>query len=198
MELDELKQMWKQTPVEKNLNTDIMNLIQHKTYGPLAALKSTFRKQILLMSIIPFVLLATNINDVDTVLTNVLFWSYVAFCISMIILAYYNYRLASKMEVMDEVVRTNLEQQINLLEKRAKFEIVFLRGVMLFFITLVEVLPYFQHYRMLDKWHSLPLIVRIGAYVGLLSLQYFASRRMKQRRVGRHLVYLKQLVNEMQ
>ncbi len=139
-----------------------------------------------------------NLQDVHKVFTSVLFWSYVAFCIGMIIFAYYNYRIASKMEVMDGMVRTNLEHQINLLEKRAKLEIVALRCTLLFFIALIEVLPYFQHYRMLDKWHSLPLMVRISAYAGILLLQYILNRKIKQRKVGRHLDYLKELVNEMQ
>ena len=40
MELDDLKQAWKQNKsIIKPKNTDIMNLIQHKTYGPVAALK---------------------------------------------------------------------------------------------------------------------------------------------------------------
>jgi hypothetical protein len=116
----------------------------------------------------------------------------------MIVFAYYNYRIASNMEVMDGAVRTNLERQINLLEKRAKLEIVGLRCVLLFFIVLTEVLPYFQHYRMLDKWHSLPLLVRWGAYVGIFVLQYVLNRKIKQRKVDRHLDLLKDLVKEMQ
>jgi hypothetical protein len=127
-----------------------------------------------------------------------MFWSYVAFCIGIILFAFYNYRIVSKMENMDGMVRTNLEQQINLLEKRANLEIVGMRVVLLFFITLTEVLPYFQHYRMLDKWHSLSPFIRFGAYAALLVLQYFLNRRVKQRKVGRHLAYLKELAKEMQ
>ncbi|WP_242921672.1 hypothetical protein [Pontibacter liquoris] len=198
MELDDLKHIWQQTPARNTINKDIMEIIQHKSYGPVAALKRAFRKRIVLMAFLPFLLLMANLQDVHKVFTSVLFWSYVAFCIGMIIFAYYNYRIASKMEVMDGMVRTNLEHQINLLEKRAKLEIVALRCTLLFFIALIEVLPYFQHYRMLDKWHSLPLMVRISAYAGILLLQYILNRKIKQRKVGRHLDYLKELVNEMQ
>lgn len=196
MELDELKQMWKQTPV-KNLNKNIMELIQHKNYGPLAALKRVFRKQILLMILIPLMLLATNSNDINNVLTSIFFWCYVAFCAGTVSFAFYNYRIVRSMEMMDGVVKTNLEQQINLLEKRAQLEIIGLRVALLFFITLTEVLPYFQHYRMLDKWHSLPLTIRVSAYGTLLLLQYFLNKKIKQRKIGRHLAYLKELLNEM-
>jgi len=198
MELDDLKNTWQQTPVIKNKNTDIMEILQHKSYGPVAALKRAFRKQIVLMFLIPLMLLATNSQDIHGVLTSILFWSYVAFCISIIAFAYYNYRIVSKMEGMDAMVKTNLEQQIHLLEKRAKWEVVGERGVLLFFIVLVEVLPYLQHYRMLDKWHNLPVAIRFGAYTVLLLLQYFLSKKIKERKVGRHLSYLKELVKEMQ
>ena len=72
------------------------------------------------------------------------------------------------------------------------------RLVFLFFVLLLEVVPYFQHYRMLDKWHSLSLPLRIGAYAGFFLLQYILNRRLKEHRVGRHIAYLKELVGQMQ
>ncbi|TKK70348.1 hypothetical protein FC093_06270 [Ilyomonas limi] len=197
MELDDLKKMWQQTPV-KNINTDIMKILQQKSYGPVAALKKTFRRQMVLMFLIPLMLFTTNLHDIHGVLTSILFWSYVVFCIAIIVFAYYNYRIASKMEGMDAMIKTNLEQQVQLLEKRAKWEVAGMRGILLFFILLVEVVPYVQHYRMLDKWHSLPVAIRFGAYAMLLLLQYFLNKEIKQRKVGRHLTYLKELIKEMQ
>ncbi len=198
MELDDLKQIWNETPVKNNQNIKIMELIQHKNYGPLAALKRAYLKQIRLMSVIPLVLLAANLQDVHKVFNSVLFWSYVAFCAGIIMFAYYNYRIVRNMQSMDGVVKTNLEQQITLLERRANLEIITLRCVLLYFVLLLEVVPYFQHYRMLDKWHSLPVLVRIGAYAGLGLLQYFLNKRIKERKVGRHLTYLKEVVGQMQ
>lgn len=198
MELDDLKNIWKQSPEKNNLNTDIMELIQHKSYGPVSALKKVFRKQIALMAIIPLVLLTTNINNVEGVLTSILFWSYVAFCIGVIVFAYYNYRIVSKMEGMDAMVKDNLEQQVSLLEKRMKWEILGLRCVLLFFILLVEIVPYIQHYRMLSYWHDLSPFIRFGAYSALFLLQFFMNRRISERKMGRHIAYLKRLVSEMQ
>jgi len=198
MELDDLKNTWQQTPITKNKNWDIMEIIQQKSYGPVAALKRAYRKQMVLMLLIPLMLVAVNSQDIHGVLTSILFWSYVAFCIGVIVFAYRNYRVADKMSNMDVIVKTNLEQQIQLLEKRANWEIAGLRGVLLFFVVLLEVVPYVQHYRMLDKWHSLPVLARFGAYAALLALQYFMNKILKQRKVGRHLDYLKTLVQEMQ
>jgi len=198
MELDNFKQTWKQTPVKTGTNTDIMEIIHRKSYGPLAELKTTFKKQMIAMSVIPFVLLLTNISDVHAVLTSILFWSYVAFCIGIIAFAFYNYRIVRQLETMDGMVRATLERQIDLLEKRARMEVAGMRVVLLFFIVLVEVVPYLQHYRMLDKWHSLSPFLRFGAYALLLALQYFLNRSLKHRKVGRHLEYLKDLAAQLQ
>lgn len=175
-----------------------MQLIQHKSYGPLAALKKAFRKQILLMAIIPVFFIISNADNLSAVLNSVILWCYIAFCIGVIIFSYYNYQIVNKMEGMDSLVKTNLEQQINLLETRMKWKKTGLMVALIFFILLVEIVPYFQHYRMLDKWHALPAAIRYLSYAGLLVLQYFANTWVNDRRYGTHLKYLKELVKEMQ
>jgi hypothetical protein len=198
MELDDLKQSWKETPIPTPVNKNIMEMIQHKSYGPVAALKRGFRKQMIVMALMPFILLLTNASDISKPLTSVLYWSYVVVAIGVIIVAYYNYRIADKMQDMNGMVKANLEQQVSILQTRLRWKIIGLRIVFIFFIVLLEVLPYFQHYRMLDKWHSLPLLVRIAVYLGFLLLQYFISPVILQRKFGRHLNYLNTLVKEME
>ena len=197
MELDDLKQTWKETTIKKNKNTDIMDLMKHKSYGPIAALKREFRKQIVVMALLPLFLLITTIDDITKIYTNVLFWSYVAFCLGMIMFASMNYRIVEKMGMMDAKVISNLEQQIDLLETRLKWKLIGLRIILLFFIVLVEVVPYFQHYRMLDKWHSLSPLIRFGTYAAFLILQYFLSKLVSERKFGGHINYLKSLMKEM-
>ena len=197
MELDDLKRAWKQTEI-KNTNTDIMKLIQHKSYGPIAALKKEFRKQIIVMMIIPLLLVMTNADDIAQVLTSVMFWSYVAFCMGVVAFAYYNYRIVKKMEAMDGMVTSNLEQQVNNLETRLKWKVIGVRIALLYFILLTEIVPYFQHYRMLDKWHALSPAIRFGSYAALLLLQYFLSSMIIRRKFGTHLNYLKDLMREIQ
>ena len=198
MELDELKQTWKQTPIQKTINTDIMELIQHKSYGPLAAIKRSFRKDMMIMMIMPFILILTNLNDLNTVFSSIMFWSYVVFCAGIIGFVYYNYQLVRKMEGMDGMVKSNLRQQLDILETRLRWNIIGLRIAMIYFILLTEIVPYFQHYRMLDLWHSFPSIARYGTYAGLLILQYYVSRQVCNRKYGQHIEYLKKLVNDMQ
>ena len=198
MELDDLKQTWKQTPIHKPVNTDIMELIQHKSYGPVVALKKQFFKQIRLMIILPFLIFFTNLDDVHKVLTSVLFWTYIAFCVGLIVFSWFNYRIVQKMEGMDAMVKTNLEQQISILETRLKWHFTGVRIAFIFFVVLLEILPYFQHYRMLDKWHSLSPLIRFSSYAAFLALQYFTARPILYRKFGQHLKYLKSLVDDMQ
>ena len=196
MELDDMKQSWKRTDLKTNKNTDIMELVQHKTYGPVAALKREFRKQILLMALMPFLLITTNLDEPGRIFSSIIFWSYVLLCIGMVIFGYMNYRVAARMENRDTDLRSNLEQQVNILETRLKWKLIALRIVLAFFILLLETVPYIQHYRMLDKWHALPVLMRVGIYAGFLILQYFLSRRVNERKFGSHLSYLKELVRE--
>jgi hypothetical protein len=197
MELDDLKQSWKENTLKKPINKNIMEIIQNKSYGPVAALKRSYKKQMLGMSLLPLLILLTNLDDISRPLTSVMYWSYVAFCIGVVVFTFYNYRVADQMQDMNAMVKHNLEQQISLLEKRLHWKIIGLRIALLFFVVLTEVLPYFQHYRVLDKWHSLSPFIRYGFYLLLFMLQYYLSSRVLQNKFGRHLAYLKELTKEM-
>lgn len=199
MELDDLKGAWKANAITQTpINTDIMKIILQKSTGPIAQLKSGYRKQILFMSLLPFVLLLTNLDNIYGVLTSVMFWSYTVFCMAVIIVASLNYRTAARMEGMDRVVKPALEMHIDLLQKRLDGLVIGLRIALVYFIVLTEVLPYFQHYRMLAYWHSLSPFIRFGAYAILLIAQYFLGRKKLDYKFRRHLDHLKSLVGEMQ
>ncbi|MEO8174373.1 MAG: hypothetical protein ABI581_14865 [Sediminibacterium sp.] len=49
---------------------------------------------------------------------------------------------------------------------------------------LIEIVPYFQHYRMLDKWHSVPLVIRLLAYATLVVMQYTVSKSLQKEGLG--------------
>jgi hypothetical protein len=198
MELDELKHTWQQNQSIKTSNTNIMELIQQKTYGPLEGLKKSFRKQVVLMLILPLYFIVLGNSDLHHLLNSIIFWFYIAFCVGVAIFSYQNYQIVSKMNRMDRLVKENLEQQIDLLEKRMKWKTSAVRAALLFFIVLLEIVPYFQQYSMSDKWHSLAPWIRYSSYLLLFLIHYFVSNFAGQRKYGRHLQYLKELVREMQ
>jgi hypothetical protein len=149
------------------------------------------------MGLMPFILISSNMNNAGNIFTSVLFWSYVLLCIGMITFGYMNYRLAGKMEFRDENMKASLLQQIDTIEKRLGWKMIALRVAIIYFAVLVEVLPYFAHYRMVDKWHSLPVAARYGTYLAFFILQFFLSKSINKRKYGTHLAYLKQLTNDL-
>ena len=196
---NELKQQWQQGDELQNLkNKNIMDLIKNSSNGPVAALKKSFKRQMTVMVIVPMAIIVTNLPNIDKTLTSALFWFYILFCIGVIIFARLNFTVVKKMERMDGKVKSNLEQQIVILETRIRQNIIGIRIALLFFIVLTEILPYFQNFRMLNKWHSLSPFVRYGAYAALFLVQYFVSRAKSYRKFGQHISNLKELVKQME
>ena len=197
MELDDLKNTWKQDNQKQTKTPNIMEMIHQKSRGPIASLKTAFRKQMAAITVLMSMIIVTNARNVDSVSSNILFWSYIGFCLALIVAFYFNYRLTSKMESMDDRVKNNLEQHVALLEQRLKWQAIGARIVIVFFILLLEIIPHYQHLRMLDKWHSLSPWIRFFSYGAFFIFQYFIGNAVKKKRFGKHLDYLKNLLKEL-
>ena len=168
MELDELKSQWKQIDkIPKHKNQNIMELIQNKSHGPIAELKRSFKNQIIGMTVLPIAFIAANLEHIDKTSSSALFWFFLLFCISVITFARLNYAFVKKMEGMDKNIKSNLEQQTVILEARIRQKLIGITTAFFLFIILLEILPYFQHLRMLNRWHSLSPFIRFGAYAAV-------------------------------
>lgn len=199
MELDDLKKEWQESGRrQQSSNKNIIEIIQHKGYGPVAALKRSFRRQIIAMTVVPITIVAANIPNIDKMLVSILFWCYIIFCIGVVVFARMNYAVVKKMEVMDGMVKQNLELQVSILETRLRQNIIGIQVALLFFIILTEIVPYFQDFKMLNTWHGLSPFIRFGVYALLFLFQFFLSRAVSHHKFGRHIVHLKELVKEMQ
>jgi len=196
MELDDLKQAWQQADRQPAASPDVSELIHQKSRGSIALLRKAFRKQMLAVCALMAFFIATQARNVGSVSSHILFWTFLAFCGAMIGMLLWNYRLTHKMASMDARVVQNLEQHIALMEQRLRWQSIGARVVILFFILLLEVIPLYQHVRMLDTWHHLSPWIRFAAYAAYLAFQYVLSRTIAQRRFGRHLSHLKNLLNE--
>ena len=142
MELDDLKQAWKQGENQQTKTPHIMELIHQKSKSPIASLKTAFRKQMIAVTTMMSVIIITFAKKVDSVSSNLLFWTYIGFCLALMTAFLFNYRLTRRMETMGEQVKANLEQHVSLLEKRLKWQAIGARIVILFFILLLEVIPH--------------------------------------------------------
>ncbi len=197
MELDDLKQSW--TEAAKNikpLNTNIMEIIQNKSDGPVAYLKKSFRKGLVLIPVVVSMLII-NLSRKHEIFSDGLFWFYIIFCSLMMLYFFYNYRLIHKMQYMDNFVKANLEKQVEILENGLKWRLVITRGAFLVFIVLVEVLMYYRQEPSLVKWYAQPLIVRLAVYAALIAAWYFITKFAFKYRFGKHIQNLKKLVHQM-
>jgi hypothetical protein len=196
MELDDLKKAWKQENSKQTKTPDIMELIHQKSKGPIASLKNSFRKQMMFVTAMMTIVIATQAGNLDSISSNILFWTFIGFCLAMIFTFYINYRQTGKMASMDDKVKNNLIQYVDRMEQRLKWQNTGARIVILILILLLEIIPHYQHVRMLDTWHSLHPLIRFSSYAAYLVIQYFISRSVTQRKFGKHLDHLKTLLRE--
>ena len=196
MELDDLKKTWKQENQKQTKTPDIMELIHQKSKGPIASLKNSFRKQMIVVTALMSMVIATQAGNLDSTSSNLLFWTFIGFCLAMILTFYMNYRQTGKMEAMDEKVKNNLMKYVNMMEQRLRWQNIGARVVILFLILLLEIIPLYQHVRMLDTWNSLSPLIRFSSYAAYLVFQYYISRSVTRRKFGRHLDHLKSLLKE--
>ncbi len=198
MELDDFKQPWKDSTEKINpLNINIMELIQNKSYGPLAVLKHRFRKQLIILPFVMLMLMFTLSKHHD-IFSDVLFWCYVVICIMMCSYFFFSYRLISNMQYMEGKIKSNLEKQVHMLENFSKWRLIIVRIVFVAFIVLLEILMHYQQEPSLAKWHAQPFGLRIVCYAALFLVFYFFSKAAFKYKYGKHIQYLKSLVQQMQ
>jgi hypothetical protein len=198
MELDDLKNTWKQGKTKQQKTPDIMELIHQKSKAPLASLRHAFKRQMIAIAVLMMAITISNARNIESIPGYVLYFTYLVFCCALILAFYINYRKTGKMERMDKPVKDNLEEYVVQVEQRLKWQYVGSRFVVVLFIVLVEILPLFYHARILDRWHSVSPLIRFSSYALYFVLVYVVSRRVKQRKFGQHLDHLKELVQGMQ
>ncbi|MEO5889827.1 MAG: hypothetical protein ABIQ31_06210 [Ferruginibacter sp.] len=198
MELDDLKEQWKRSTENiKPSNNNIMQLIQNKSTGPLEKLKQRFKKPMVLLPLVVSMLII-NLSRRHDIFSDGLFWFYIGICLVVISYFFYSYRMVSKMQVMDEMVKANLEKQVQTLENSIKKRIVFIRVMAVLFIVLMEILMYYQQEPSFAKWYAQPLLLRLSCYIFLVVLFYFFTRSVKNKRYTKLITNLKELVSQMQ
>jgi len=197
MELDDLKQAWKEQNKQSSQNQNIMELIHQKSRGPVASLKEAFKKQVRFFICLMVAMIATQIRNLDNTAALIFIGTYILFCIGVALFFYQNYRITSELEGMDGNVKSSLERYVTVLQQRLKWQQIGARIVMLIFILLLEVVPFFLHGRILDKWHSLSPVIRFTAYAAFLAIQYFVGRSVEKQKFGQYLIYLKELTAEL-
>ena len=195
MELDQLKQQWQKASAQDTPpHRDVRHILRQAGKGPLASLKRNFRKQIILLVLV-FFIIANQFRD-RGLFNNLFVQFYLVFCLSLCIFFYYNYRMVKRLEKTDHPLIDHLINQVTLLEKRMRWHRMFTRIAVIVLILLVEIIPLFHNDRMLQKWHAVAPLIRIAVYAGFILLHYYVGKKLAGRRYGQHLQRLKNLLTD--
>ena len=198
MELDYLKKPWQQaTEKSRPADTNIMELIQNKSYGPVATLKNRFKKQMIIIPLL-FSFVLVQLSWHHNIYYNISFWLFLIAGIAMSGYFLYSYLLISKLQHMEHPVKANLEKQVNLLEKGYKWRLMGVRTLFVVYIILLEMLMYYKQEPSLVKWYAQPLAIRLLCYAALAIAFFFITRIVVNYKYGKHIRYLKELVQQMQ
>jgi hypothetical protein len=196
MELDELKQSWQKATEKMELpNRDVLELIQHRSEGPVAQLKRRFRKGMIL------ILLVTGFSLIElhgkSDLSEIMKWYLAGFCGMILIYFYLSYRLVSKMQEMQETVKANLQRQVHLLKTGLKWRLIVTRSMFVLYMVFLEAYMYLRPKDGLTQWRALPTGERLVIYAGIFLFMYLLTKYATTHRYKRHIEHLERLTEQM-
>ncbi len=196
MELDDLKDKWRNSdPTHTSTSKQkIMELIQQKSHGPVAALKKAFRKQLLIIPALAMLVGDALINPSRR--TDPFF----SLCFGIILLCgiffAVGYFSLDKMSKADAPVVDQLKRQLRSLQEMMLFyRIISFAGVLMLVIFL-EVYKDLWTGTAVADWFEVGLWLRIPAYGGLLFWAYTAFNTFFQKEYGKHLDELKKSLSD--
>lgn len=197
MELDDLKQSWnEQSKQELNpLNNDFMEMIHNKSYGPLAELKSKFKRQLITIFLaLPFIIYlflkypSFKYNG---------FMYYFIFIIFIAGSFYWlNYKLVNSMQQTDSTVKETIGKNLKILENNFRKYFIVGRVYLFICIILLETFMYLHELKDFETWYSYSIFIRIAGYIALFLVAHFVSKLTYEKNFGKHISYLKELLNK--
>lgn len=206
MELDSLKEAWgkQETTDLITKNTDIMELVQHKSYGPIATIKRKLTWQLVPIPIfLGVILLQIIIKPALLDKFKVLFseqplfmWGASAAMILLVAQFGFSYILLQKVQKTDLSIKGAVEKNLTLFEKSLKAQRVVGIIILTIFILLIEFgnkLPGKEF----DLLFSLNSEVRTLLYVAVLVFYFYFSKIMFQRQFGQHINFLKETLSKL-
>jgi hypothetical protein len=129
--------------------------------------------------------------------SDVLYWYFIGFCVGVMAYFYFNYRLVSRMQTMENSVKENLLQQIQTLQAGLKWRLIITRSLVVIFILLLELLLFLHQEPRFSGWYGQPLHIRLLAYAGAIVFFYLLTKFALHHRYGKHIRYLQTLTEQM-
>ena len=196
MELEDLKKSWQVfgeniAPPKK----EIAELIRSGSEQPLEKLKARFRKGMLLMPLVAAVVIIQFSHKKDFA-SQFLVWYLVCFSAVMLVYFSVNYRLVTKMQSNEGDVLSNLVRQTKLLTRLLQLRLLLMRGAMILFCVLSELLIYFRNGKGFESWQAHSITYRLSVYTLIFVLFFFFTRIAINHRYRKNILRLQSLIKE--
>ncbi|MFT4152603.1 hypothetical protein [Parafilimonas sp.] len=200
MELDELKQAWQQqSPSDIDAhNKKITDMIQHKSYGPLASLKSKYERYFLLIVFCCGYIIYDFASHPERWHNNIILnpWFICPLLMLDIINRVCGYFLINKLQYIELPVRTELKNKVAAVERSLTIQ----KWLGVFGLALIcigfEIVTHQN--KNSNAWADVPVYLRAAVYLAYIASGYFFQRYSYQKQFGRHINYLKEILEKMQ
>jgi Na+/melibiose symporter-like transporter len=197
MELDELKQRWNNADQQyQGAAYDLNKILNAKAEGPLDSLRKAYKRQLILLPLTAAFLTFSCLSH-ETLNYNALIWSAVLMMLILIVGYYRNYKLVQFMQQPAENgIKQKLEEDLQVLYKNVKQELILYRVFFVVFIIALEVTMFYNLVPAYNKWHEVMLPVRLAVYMVALVGQPYMTRYFFKQNYGRYISRLQELVDQ--
>ena len=204
MELDQLKSIWQSDADQSKEDAQLLSIMTRRSNNPIARMKRNLLYELIAIVLlygftIAYYALAFHgqMNEVS--------WFMIAIAFCFFIYYYRKNKLLNKMECLSCQVKSNLQRQVNTLEKYVKFYLLagtaLVPLTIIFFTWLIYVKSPLKPKSILYFSDAYALWQTILAWLVVISVStvmiYYANKWYVTRLYGNNIVKLKQLLAEL-
>ncbi|MEJ8817430.1 hypothetical protein [Lacibacter sp. H407] len=202
MELDQLKEMWGDMAISKKGSSfeEIQAMLRKKSKSPIAKMKRNLMIEMVAVIVLYTLIIIDYVMTYNGVMLSI---PLLMFVLGVLFVIYYirKRKLLKDMECVTCEVKSNLQQQLNILEKYVRFYM--LAGTLLFPLTMIfmSVVLYFYSAEMQQLSKPMPFLpfmaIVTGSAIVLTIPMYFLNKWYVRKLYGQHVEKLKLIVSEM-
>jgi hypothetical protein len=204
MELDQLKNIWQNDPAQSKEDAQLISIMSRRSNNPIARMKRNLLFELIAIILLYGATIAYYAFAFQGKMTEVS-WFMIGIAFCFFIYYFRKNRLLNKMECLSCQVKSNLQGQVNTLEKYVKFYLVAGTALVplsiVFFSWLIYVKSPLKPKSVLYHSDASPWWQTIIAWTVLVGfstiLIYYLNKWYVKRLYGNHILKLKQLLAEM-
>jgi hypothetical protein len=204
MELDQLKDIWQNDPAQSKEDAQLISIMSRRSNNPIARMKRNLLFELIAIILLYGATIAYYAFAFQGKMTEVS-WFMIGIAFCFFIYYFRKNRLLNKMECLSCQVKSNLQGQVNTLEKYVKFYLVAGTALVplsiVFFSWLIYVKSPLKPKSVLYHSDASPWWQTIIAWTVLVGfstiLIYYLNKWYVKRLYGNHILKLKQLLAEM-